>query len=147
MATKATKATSKAVEVNTSGRYFAAVGRRKTSTANVRLYENGSGQVVVDGKALATFADVPLFSEKIKAPLRLFELQNTFDIVVAVDGGGKSGQTDAINHGVSRALLEYDPLLRKELKAAGFLTRDPRRVERKKPGLRKARRSPQWSKR
>lgn len=147
MATKATKATSQATDINMSGRYFAAVGRRKTSTANVRLYENGSGQVVIDGKPLATFADVALFSEKIKAPLRLFELQGAFDIVVSVDGGGKSGQTDAINHGVSRALLEYDPLLRKDLKAAGFLTRDPRRVERKKPGLRKARRSPQWSKR
>lgn len=126
--------------------YFYSVGKRKTAIARVRLFEDGSGEAKVNGEPLkGYFVDVQV--ENAFAPLRLTELIKTFDIEAEVEGGGKAAQSDAVRHGVSRALLLFNPELRVTLKRAGFLRRDARIKERKKPGLRKARRAPQFSKR
>jgi len=128
------------------GRYFYANGKRKTSVALVRLYENGKGEVVVNNRpAEEYFFGIQMGN--IKAPLKLANALKLFDVVVMVKGGGVNSQADAIRHGISKALLEYDPELRQVLKKAGYLTRDSRVKERKKPGLRRARRAPQWAKR
>jgi len=127
-------------------RYFYANGKRKTSVALVRLYENGKGQITVnDRPADEYFFGIMLGS--IKAPLKLANAMKLFDVWAIVTGGGVSSQSDALRHGISRALLEYDPDLRPVLKKAGFLTRDSRVKERKKFGLHRARRAPQWAKR
>lgn len=126
--------------------YFYANGKRKTSVARVRLYENGKGDIIVNNRP----ADEYFFGElisSIKAPLKIANALKIFDITALIKGGGVSSQADALRHGISKALLEYDPALRSELKKAGFLTRDARVKERKKPGLKRARRSPQWAKR
>lgn len=128
------------------GRYFYANGKRKTSVACVRLYENGKGDIIVNNK-LADEYFFGVLLGVIKAPLKLANAQKLFDITVKVEGGGVSSQADAVRHGISKALLEYDPELRQAMKKAGFLTRDARVKERKKPGLRRARRAPQWAKR
>ena len=128
------------------GRYFYANGKRKTSVAKVRLYENGKGEIVINNRPVVEY----FFGElvpNIKAPLKVANALKLFDVVASVEGGGISSQSDAVRHGISRALLEYDPELRAQLKKAGFLTRDSRVKERKKPGLRRARRAPQWAKR
>ncbi len=128
------------------GRYFYANGKRKTSVALVRLYENGKGEVVVNNRpAEEYFFGIQMGN--VKAPLKLANALKLFDVVVMVKGGGVNSQADAIRHGVSKALLEYDPELRQVLKKAGYLTRDSRVKERKKPGLKRARRAPQWAKR
>ena len=121
-------------------------GRRKSSTARVFL-RPGSGSVQVNGKSLEDFLPRETAQMIVRQPLELTETVEQFDIKVNVDGGGPSGQAGAIRHGVARALLEYNPQLRPTLKRAGLLTRDARKVERKKIGHRKARRSPQFSKR
>jgi small subunit ribosomal protein S9 len=121
-------------------------GRRKSSTARVFL-RPGSGSVQVNGKSLEDFLPRETAQMIVRQPLELTETTDQFDIKVNVDGGGPSGQAGAIRHGVARALLEYNPQLRPTLKRAGLLTRDARKVERKKIGHRKARRSPQFSKR
>lgn len=128
------------------GSYFYANGKRKTSVARVRLYENGKGDIIVNNKQVDDYFFGTLIGN-IKAPLKLANAMKLFDITALVVGGGVSAQSDAIRHGISKALLEYDPELRKVLKTAGFLTRDSRVKERKKPGLKKARRAPQWAKR
>ena len=128
------------------GRYFYANGKRKTSVARVRLYENGKGSIVVNNKPFEDYFFGTLIGN-ITAPLKLASAAKLFDITVKVVGGGVSSQSDAIRHGISKALLEYDPELRKALKAAGYLTRDSRVKERKKFGLKRARRAPQWAKR
>ncbi len=129
-----------------SGKYIAAIGRRKTAAARVRLYLSGKGSVIVNNEKPNKY-----FSEDqanlITQPLRLTGQNRNVSVSVVVHGGGKSGQAEAIRLGVARALLKTDENLKPALKAAGCLTRDPRQVERKKPGLRKARRAPQWSKR
>jgi small subunit ribosomal protein S9 len=128
------------------GRYFYANGKRKTSVALVRLYENGKGEVVVNNRpAEEYFFGIQMGN--VKAPLKLANALKLFDVVVMVKGGGVNSQADAIRHGISKALLEYDPELRQVLKKAGYLTRDSRVKERKKPGLKRARRAPQWAKR
>lgn len=121
------------------GKYFYGLGRRKTSIAKVRLYP-GKGLFVVNGKEVKNSADY------LKA-LELTNNLNNFNISAVVCGGGTTGQQDSINLGSARALVEYDIAYRQLLKKHGLLKRDPRKVERKKPGLRKARRAPQWSKR
>jgi len=121
-------------------------GRRKSSTARVFL-RPGSGDVRVNGKSLEDYLPRETAQMIVRQPLELTETTEQFDIKVNVDGGGPSGQAGAIRHGVARALLEYNPQLRPTLKRAGLLTRDARKVERKKIGHRKARRSPQFSKR
>jgi small subunit ribosomal protein S9 len=121
-------------------------GRRKTSTARVFL-RPGSGQITINGKALDEYFGRQTSRMVVRQPLQLVEMAEKFDIVITVEGGGASGQAGAIRHGLTRALLEYDESLRGTLRAAGFVTRDAREVERKKVGLRKARRRPQFSKR
>ena len=128
------------------GRYFYANGKRKTSIARVRLYENGKGEIVVNNRPAEEYFFGTLIGN-IKAPLKLANALKLFDITAQVVGGGVSSQADAIRHGIAKALLEYDPELRQAMKKAGFLTRDSRVKERKKYGLHRARRAPQWAKR
>lgn len=127
--------------------YHYAVGRRKTAVARIRLFPKGKGDFEINAKSVDDFFSDKSQSEKAFAPLRLLEKKNSFDFTIKVQGGGINAQAEAIRHGISRALVEMDPDLRPDLKKAGFLRRDPRSVERKKPGLRKARRAPQFSKR
>ncbi len=125
---------------------FRGTGRRKTSVATVRLLP-GSGKFELNGRDINEYFDYETLRTVAKAPLTLTETENQFDVIVKVVGGGFTGQAGAVQHGVARALLEYDAELRPILKKAGFLTRDPRMKERKKYGLKKARRAPQFSKR
>jgi len=120
-------------------KYYYGTGRRKTATARVRIYA-GDGKITVNGKESN-------LSAAIIEPLTLVGKSGSLDISARVSGGGTTGQNEAIRHGLSRALIELNPEFRPTLKKAGFLTRDQREVERKKPGLKKARRAPQWSKR
>ena len=121
-------------------------GRRKRSTARVFM-RPGSGRIQVNGKSLEDFLPRETAQMIVRQPLELTETTDQFDLKVNVDGGGLSGQAGAIRHGLARALVEFNPQLRPTLKRAGLLTRDARQVERKKIGKRKARRSPQFSKR
>jgi len=129
-----------------SGKYHYGTGRRKTATARVRLYE-GSGQAVINGKPAKTYLSPASLLDVVIQPLVAVGMKDRFDISVVVAGGGPRSQADAIRHGVARALLDVDLALRKTLKSAGLLTRDPRAKERKKPGLKRARRAPQFAKR
>jgi small subunit ribosomal protein S9 len=121
-------------------------GRRKTSAARVFI-KPGSGDIVVNGRPLDTFFGRETARMIVRQPLTVAEAEGKFDIHVTVSGGGTTGQAGAIRHGITRALMAYDESLRKVLRKAGFVTRDAREVERKKVGLRKARRRPQYSKR
>ena len=121
-------------------------GRRKTATARVFITK-GSGNITVNQRTLDGFFGREVARMIVQQPLELLEMSGKFDIKVTVKGGGSFGQAGAIRHGLTRALLEYDESLRGTLRAAGFVTRDAREVERKKVGLRKARRRPQFSKR
>ena len=121
-------------------------GRRKTSAARVYL-RNGTGEITVNGRPLDVFFGRETARMIVRQPLAVSELEEKFDISASVRGGGTTGQAGAIRHGIARALLEYDESLRKPLRKAGFVTRDARAVERKKVGLRKARRATQYSKR
>ena len=126
--------------------YFYGTGRRKHSVARVRVY-NGTGKVTINGRDIEDYFGLDTLKLLVRSPMVLTETDGKFDVVVNVIGGGCSGQAGAIRHGLSRALLQYDPALRPALKKAGFLTRDPRMKERKKYGLKAARRAPQFSKR
>jgi Ribosomal protein S9 len=121
-------------------------GRRKTSTARVFL-KSGSGNITVNGRALDEYFGREVARMIVRQPLELTENSGRFDAYVTVEGGGSFGQAGAIRHGLTRALMDYDESLRSTLRAAGYVTRDAREVERKKVGLRKARRRPQFSKR
>ena len=121
-------------------------GRRKTSVARVRLVP-GEGNVVINGRHIDEYFGIKTLDLIVKQPLNLTETADKYDVIANVQGGGPSGQAGAIRHGISRALLELDAELRPALKKAGFLTRDPRMKERKKYGLKAARRAPQFSKR
>jgi small subunit ribosomal protein S9 len=127
--------------------YYYGCGKRKTSVARVRLYPKGKGLVTVNGKELKDYFKLSTSAGVITSPLKLTSTAKEFDVSVLVEGGGTSAQADAIRHGIARALLIYDDTLRLTLKKAGFLTRDARIKERKKPGLKRARRAPQFSKR
>ena len=133
------KATAKAQE-------FLGTGRRKCSVARVRL-TTGAGNITINDKSLDEYFDLETLKTMVKQPLVLTETLNSVDVVVNIYGGGKAGQAGAIRHGITRALMEFRPELRPELKKAGFVTRDARKKERKKYGLKKARRAPQFSKR
>ena len=111
------------------------------------IYQKGQGKIMVNDKELAHYFGRQVAQMLVLQPLRLTELDEQVDVKAMVKGGGSFGQAGAIRHGISRALLEYDESLRPQLKSAGFLTRDDRKVERKKPGLKKARKSSQFSKR
>ena len=126
--------------------YFYGTGRRKSSVARVRVYQ-GTGNITINDRSIDEYFGLDTLKLIVRQPLALTETEGKFDIVCTVAGGGVTGQTGAIRHGLSRALLKYDPELRTVLKKAGFLTRDPRMKERKKYGLKAARRAPQFSKR
>ncbi len=127
--------------------YYEAVGRRKEATARVRIWPDKKYQFTVNEKKLEDYFSIEELVKKATAPLELFNLDSELAVTAKVRGGGTTGQAEAIRHGLSRALLLYNPEFRGKLKKFGFLTRDPRMKERKKPGLRGARRAPQWSKR
>ena len=126
--------------------YFYGTGRRKSSVARVRLY-NGTGKIVINDREIDDYFGLETLKLIVRQPLNLTGTLDKFDIVCRVAGGGVTGQAGAIRHGISRALLQFDGELRPELKKAGLLTRDPRMKERKKYGLKGARRAPQFSKR
>lgn len=121
-------------------------GRRKTSTARVFL-RSGSGKITVNATALDRYFGRETARMVVRQPLELLAVADKFDVLVTVKGGGPSGQAGAIRHGITRALIQYDEINRAELRQAGYVTRDAREVERKKVGLRKARKRPQFSKR
>ena len=126
--------------------YFYGTGRRKSSVARVRVY-NGTGKITINDRDIEDYFGLETLKLIVRQPLALTGNADKFDIVCRVAGGGVTGQAGAIRHGISRALLQFDEELRPILKKAGFLTRDPRMKERKKYGLKGARRAPQFSKR
>jgi len=126
--------------------YFYGTGRRKSSVARVRLY-NGTGKIVINDREIDDYFGLETLKLIVRQPLNITDTLGKFDIVCRVAGGGVTGQAGAIRHGISRALLQFDAELRPALKKAGLLTRDPRMKERKKYGLKGARRAPQFSKR
>jgi small subunit ribosomal protein S9 len=127
--------------------YYYGTGRRKTAVARVRVFPNGNGRIVVNGRPADQYFGRELYVANIRSPFRLLELPSTFDITVKVVGGGVTGQSEAIRHGVARALVRADEGYKPALRRAGFLTRDPRMKERKKYGLKRARKAPQYTKR
>ncbi|UTH72400.1 30S ribosomal protein S9 [Chromobacterium sp. IIBBL 290-4] len=129
-----------------NGKYYYGTGRRKSSVARVFM-QKGSGQIIVNGKPVDEYFARETGRMVIRQPLALTENLESFDIKVNVVGGGETGQAGAIRHGITRALIDFDAALKAALSAAGYVTRDAREVERKKVGLRKARRAKQFSKR
>jgi small subunit ribosomal protein S9 len=136
-----------AAESAKGGSYIYAVGRRKTSIARVRLIKNGKGTITVNGKEMEAFFGPYELRALVKAPLSVTGNETAVDVSAQTNGGGVRGQAEAVRLGLSRALCVLNPTYRKTLKKLGYLTRDPRAKERKKPGLKRARRAPQWSKR
>ena len=127
--------------------YHYGTGRRKSSVARVHLFPNGTGSITVNGRPLDDYFGLETLKLIVRQPFAATDTMGKFDIEATVTGGGVTGQAGAIRHGISRALLEMNAEYRPALKAAGFLTRDPRMKERKKYGLKAARRAPQFSKR
>ena len=127
--------------------YMYGTGRRKSSVARVHLIPNGTGSITINGRDIDDYFGLDTLKMVVRQPLAATDLLGKVDLVCTVEGGGVTGQAGAIRHGVARALLGVNPELRATLKAAGFLTRDPRMKERKKYGLKAARRAPQFSKR
>jgi small subunit ribosomal protein S9 len=127
--------------------YYEGVGRRKTSSARVRLHVGGTGGIMVNDKPANVYFGREIDVAKLVTPLKIAGAENRFDVTVHVMGGGITGQADAVAMGVARALLVSDPELKPALRKAGFLTRDARAKERKKPGLKRARKAPQYTKR
>ena len=122
-------------------------GRRKSSVARVHLFPGGTGKITINGRDIDDYFGLETLKVVVRQPLNALEIAEKYDVTVSVHGGGTTGQAGAIRHGISRALLLVDENYRHDLKAAGFLTRDPRMKERKKYGLKAARRAPQFSKR
>lgn len=154
--TKKPARTSKSVKAKTakkepihvaSGEYLYALGRRKRGTAMVRLYLKGNGTIIVNNKPMKEYFPVDELQDAVMVPLRAVGMDATADVIAVAEGGGIRGQADAVKLGIARALLVHNPELRATLKPIGVLTRDPREKERKKYGLKKARKSPQWAKR
>lgn len=132
----------------TRGEYYYGMGRRKTAVARVRLFPNGDGSITINGKNSGVyFGSREALNATMTAPLRLLDLNEAYTMTVRVVGGGTSGQAGAIRHAVARALVRVNPEWKPTLRKAGFLTRDPRMKERKKPGLKRARKAPQYTKR
>ena len=127
--------------------YKYGTGRRKSSVARVHLFENGTGAITINGRDINDYFGLETLKMVVRQPLNSTDTLGKVDIVATVEGGGVSGQAGALRHGISRALLQVNPEFRPVLKKAGFLTRDPRMKERKKYGLKAARRAPQFSKR
>ena len=137
----------KKVKVDLSGKYIKAIGRRKTSVAQVRMYEKGEGEIIVNDQPAVDYFKKEENLNIVLQPLKLVSKAKDFNFSIIVKGGGTLGQLDAVRHGIARALVKYDPEFKAILKTSGYITRDPRQKERKKPGLKKARKAPQWSKR
>ena len=129
------------------GQYYEGVGRRKLATARVRIYPGGEGTFLVNDKPLEEYFPRVGDVETLMGPLKATEHEGRFNVTVLVKGGGVTGQTGAVRHGLARALLNYDPELRPVLRKGGYLTRDARMKERKKPGLKRARKAPTYTKR
>jgi small subunit ribosomal protein S9 len=127
--------------------YYEGIGRRKTSTARVRLHVGGTGAITVNDKPVEEYFGRQTDAQNVAAPLRLAGAEKQFDVTAKVSGGGDTGQADAVAMGVARALLVSDPELKPMLRKAGYLTRDARAKERKKAGLKRARKAPQYTKR
>lgn len=128
-------------------RYIEAVGRRKTSTARSRITPSKKQEVTINGKTIEEYFPTEVLQSHVTQPLAIEGLEQQFSVSVKVNGGGISSQSEAVRHSISRALTKFEETLRKPLKSAGYLKRDPRMKERRKFGLKKARRAPQWSKR
>jgi len=128
-------------------KYIYAVGKRKRAIAQVRLFPKGKGEIMINNKKSEQYLPDYELQEIIQAPLKLVDLDKKVDLSILVRGGGKRGQAEAIRHGVARAIQLFNEGTHKTLKVAGFLKRDARIKERKKPGLKRARRAPQWAKR
>jgi len=130
------------------GDYYYGMGRRKTAVARVRVFPNGDGSITVNGRVAQNyFGQREALLAMIAAPFRVLDLGNKYTVTVRVVGGGTSGQAGAIRHALSRALVRMNPDAKHPLRKAGYLTRDPRMKERKKPGLKRARKAPQYTKR
>ncbi len=129
------------------GKFIPALGKRKTAVAQVRLYKNGKGIIMVNQQKINQYFIIVLLRNVVNQPLKLTGHLRDLDISILVRGGGKKSQAEAVRHGIVRGLIKFDKELKPSLKAKGWLTRDARKKERKKPGLKKARRAPQWSKR
>jgi small subunit ribosomal protein S9 len=132
---------------DTKRKYIEAVGRRKNAVARVRLFTHNKKGVEINGKPLQEYFQDIILQKTVLAPLEKLKCQDKFSVVVKVKGGGFCGQAEAIRHAIARTLLSLNPYFKKRLKKSGYLTRDPRMRERKKFGLKRARRAPQWSKR
>lgn len=143
----AAKAVKKEGEVKIPSRYYEAVGRRKRAIARVRLFTKGEKQFMVNSKPYTQYFPVEELQLTADAALRRMKINDKFFTSVKVNGGGISAQAEAVRQGIARALLKFNPDFRKRLKKSGFLRRDPREKERRKFGLKKARRAPQWAKR
>ncbi len=128
-------------------RYYEGVGRRKTATARVRIYPGGAGEFIVNDKPIAEYFTRIGDMEELVKPLQVTEMEGKIDITVKVKGGGVTGQQGAVTMGLARALLKYDEEMKPVLRKAGLLTRDAREKERKKPGLKRARKAPTYTKR
>lgn len=127
--------------------YFEAVGRRKTSVARVRFFHKTDGGIIINDKKIADYFPTEEMRKIAEAAVKKINLGGKYKITAKIFGGGIHSQAEALRHGISRAMIKFNPEFRKELKAAGFLTRDSRMKERRKFGLKKARKAPQWSKR
>lgn len=147
MTEKTTKPVSKAKSHAAAEGYVYAVGRRKSAISRVRLYKKGEAKLVINGKSLTEVFGNSYWQKMIEAPLQVVDAAGKFHISVKVSGGGLRGQAESIRLGIARVLQLFNPEWRTLLKRAGFLKRDPRVKERKKYGLKRARRAPQWSKR
>lgn len=135
------------VDTTKGDSYIYALGRRKTAIAKVRLIKNGKGLITVNGRPMEDVFNTYESRMMVNAPIKITGLEGAVDVSVETNGGGILGQAEAVRLGISRALIELNPTYRVTLKKLGYLMRDPRAKERKKPGLKKARRAPQWSKR
>jgi len=129
------------------GKFISAIGKRKTTVAQVRLYKNGTGIMTINQQKVNQYFPTLALRTIVAQPLKLSGHLKDLNFSILVKGGGKKGQAEAIRHGIARALIQLDEKLKPGLRAKGWLTRDARKKERKKPGLKKARRAPQWSKR
>jgi small subunit ribosomal protein S9 len=135
------------VDMTKGDSYIYALGRRKTAIAKVRLIKNGKGLITVNGRPMEEIFNTYESRMMVNSPIKITGLEGAIDISAETNGGGILGQAEAVRLGISRALIELNPTYRGTLKKLGYLMRDPRAKERKKPGLKKARRAPQWSKR